>query len=89
MSLRPSERLALEHAVRITNAVIAGDGDALRVATALTVFAQIIAANDLHARFVVAAQMLDAAQELMGLPRVDETASGTCNGHRAVLSGSR
>ena len=88
MPLSPSERLALEDAVRITNAVMAGDGDRLRVATALDTIAALLVADDRIARHVLAAQRLDSVEELMDLPRVGETAS-FCNGHDVVLSGSR
>jgi hypothetical protein len=67
MPLDPRERAALEDAVRITNAVMAGGGDALHVATALVCFAQVIAGDDPCARHVLAWQMMNSADELMDL----------------------
>ena len=46
---------------------MAGDGDPSRVACALTTFAMIIFGDDLCARHALALEMLQHADELMGL----------------------
>jgi hypothetical protein len=79
MSLSPQERRALEIAVEIANAV-PGD-DAVRVA--LTALAQVICGDDPCARYALAAQMLDCADELTGLRW-----AALCNG-RSVAVGER
>ena len=82
MSLNPTERLALQDAVRIANAVMAGDGDPMHVATALMVFAQLVVADDPRARYALALQLMSCTEELLGLHCIDlDEAASRCNGH--------
>ena len=67
MPLNPTERLALQDAVRIANTILAGGGDAQSVAVKLTWLAQHLCGDDLHARYALAARMLDCADELTEL----------------------
>jgi hypothetical protein len=64
--------------------------DPMQTAIMLVTTAMVIAGrvNDPDVREALREQLLDFADELRELRRVDETASHTCNGH-AVLSGSR
>jgi hypothetical protein len=82
MPLDPTQRLGLQDAVRVANTILAGGGDAQSVAIELTWLAQHLCGDDLHARYALAWRMLDTAEELRGVRRVDEAASS--NGHAAL-----
>jgi hypothetical protein len=82
-SLDPAQRLALQNAVNIANSILAGGGDAQSVAIELTWLAQFLCGDDVHARYTLAWRMLDTAEELRTMIRVDEAAR--LNGHVASL----
>jgi len=83
MPLNPTERLALQDAVRIANTILAGGGDAQSVAIELTWLAQFLCGDDLIARYALAWRMLDTAEELRAVRRVEVAYR---NGHAALGS---
>jgi hypothetical protein len=89
MSLSVAEKLALRDATEICNRIMSREHHPAHTALALAVFATVVVGDNPAARMALAWAMMRHVDELLDVPRVDETASGRCNGHAAVVLGSR